>query len=88
MQARQEPNRSPGILRGFDDRWPTPVTRLNNGQTLPGVNLIQGLPIAILAAFFALFWVLPPDTSLAQVRHGGVLRACVPDMGARATKSG
>lgn len=36
--------------------------------------------IAILAAFFALFRVLPPDTSLAQVRRSGVLRACVPDL--------
>jgi ABC-type amino acid transport substrate-binding protein len=36
--------------------------------------------IAILAAFFGLFWVLPPDTSLAQVRRSGVLRACVPDL--------
>lgn len=36
--------------------------------------------IAILAAFFLLFWVLPPDTSLAQVKRSGVLRACVPDM--------
>jgi ABC-type amino acid transport substrate-binding protein len=36
--------------------------------------------VAILGAFFVLFWVLPPDTSLAQVRRSGVLRACVPDM--------
>jgi ABC-type amino acid transport substrate-binding protein len=36
--------------------------------------------VAILVAFFVLFWVLPPDTSLAQVRRSGVLRACVPDM--------
>jgi ABC-type amino acid transport substrate-binding protein len=39
-----------------------------------------GSTIAILAAFFVLFWVLPPDTSLAQVRRSGVLRACVPDI--------
>jgi ABC-type amino acid transport substrate-binding protein len=36
--------------------------------------------IAILSVFFFLFWVLPPDTSLAQVIRSGVLRACVPDL--------
>ena len=50
-----------------------------------GVGASDGLlrfasSTAILAAFFALFWVLPPDTSLAQVRRSGVLRACVPDL--------
>jgi ABC-type amino acid transport substrate-binding protein len=50
-----------------------------------GVGASDGLRrsasiIAILAAFFGLFWVLPPDTSLAQVRRSGVLRACVPDL--------
>lgn len=34
---------------------------------------------AVLFALLAALYILPPDTSLAEVRQAGVLRACVPD---------
>ena len=33
---------------------------------------------AVIAALFGAVYTLPPDTSLAEIKQGGMLRACVP----------
>ena len=33
-----------------------------------------------IAALFSAVYLLPPDTSLAQVKQAGILRVCVPTL--------
>jgi ABC-type amino acid transport substrate-binding protein len=42
--------------------------------------IADGITIAAVAALFAALYLLPPDTSLAQVRKAGILRICVPTL--------
>ena len=38
------------------------------------------ITVAAIAALFSAIYLLPPDTSLAEVKHAGILRVCVPTL--------
>src|ERR1700722_18878908 len=38
------------------------------------------ITVAGMAALFVIIYLLPPDTSLSQVKQAGILRVCVPTL--------